>query len=81
MSSLRLKDELKGLMLPYLELGFDQNATINWSGENFVTVTELQTLKHQCGYGRPLCAFLISTRQLTHHVLDGEPFSLKWTTT
>jgi hypothetical protein len=57
-SSLRLWEELKRPLAPYLALGFDQIARTN-RGAMPVTMGEFQTIEHCCKYGRPLYVILV----------------------
>jgi hypothetical protein len=75
--SLRLKDELKRLLLPYLALGFDQNMIVNGRAAKSITIGELQTVEHLCKYGRPLYAALVCTEIIAQRTLDGVRFSLE----
>lgn len=69
--SLRLKDELKRLLPPYIALDFDQNMTAESQEPHCVTVEELQTLRHLARYGRPLCVVSVFMNTVAHRVLDG----------
>ena len=59
MNSLRLKNELMHLLVPYCALDFDQNMAYN-DAVATTTVGELQTLEHIYKYGLPLGVVPIS---------------------
>ena len=61
--SLRLGNELRKLLLPYIALDFDQNV-VEDRQEVIVTMGELQSLKHFATYGRPMYAVLIRLRSI-----------------
>ena len=71
-SSLRLFEELKRPVAPYLALGFDQIARAN-QGEMSVTMGEFQTIEHCCKYGRPLYVISRSVENVPHDISDGMP--------
>lgn len=52
--SLRLHDEVQGLPLPYVALGFDQNAIFTVQAPIKVTMGYLQSIEHLATYGRPM---------------------------
>lgn len=56
--SLRLGNELKKLLAPYIALGFDQNASKD-QPEVTATIGEFQSLEHIASYGRPMYAVFI----------------------
>jgi hypothetical protein len=54
--SLRLRDELKRLLDPYIALGFDQNVICNNRALVTVTMGYLQSIESLSRYGRPMYA-------------------------
>jgi hypothetical protein len=56
--SLRLGNELRKLLAPYIALDFDQNVSKDQS-EVTATIGEFQSLEHLAGYGRPMYAVFI----------------------
>ena len=76
MLSLRLSNELRKLLAPFIALDFDQNV---FKGQPEVTATigEFQSLKHLASYGRPMYAVSFSVEGVTYYILGGKHCYLK----
>jgi len=58
--SLKLRNELRRLVPPYIALDFDQHVINSSQSALDVPVSQLDTIEHLARYGRPLYAFLLS---------------------
>ena len=68
--SLRLRQELTRLSMPYIDLGFDQRA-IAKSGAVSVRMGDMETIEFISQYGRPMCVDLAGKSQLLISLPDG----------
>ena len=81
-NSLRLKSEMKRLILPYFALGFDQHMISRGRRALSATIGELQSLEHVCEFGRPLCMiFHFYIEDVSPIIPDGMPCTVMRETT